>query len=177
MGLTFNTATSEDINDIVLLINSAYRPLGGIGGWTNETHLVAGARTDPEQLYFLANNPSTRVITAHDASGTLVGATYVAVDGARAHIGMLAIHPDHQSKGYGNALLQYAEKFASDTFNVMQVASLIVSERPEITNLIQKRNYVFTGQTMPYPIDAGVGIPKSDNLELHLYIKNLTTDL
>ena len=52
--LTFRTATDADIPAIVALVESAYRGDSGRRGWTTESELLDGRRTDAEAVAALA---------------------------------------------------------------------------------------------------------------------------
>jgi GNAT superfamily N-acetyltransferase len=48
--LTFRTAEAADIPAIVALVESAYRGESGLRGWTTESHLLDGRRTNDEDV-------------------------------------------------------------------------------------------------------------------------------
>lgn len=50
MDVILREATPLDAADIVGLVNRAYRPSFENSGWTHERDLVAGNRTEHEQL-------------------------------------------------------------------------------------------------------------------------------
>lgn len=47
---SFRIATKTDAENIAALVNESYRPEFGIRGWTHESDLVLGARTNPNQI-------------------------------------------------------------------------------------------------------------------------------
>ena len=43
-NMTFRTANLGDVSALLTLVNSAYQPISGYGGWTDETRFVRGTR-------------------------------------------------------------------------------------------------------------------------------------
>ena len=46
-------ASRDEVEQIVALVNSAYRPLGHERGWTHETGLVSGQRIGAKQALYV----------------------------------------------------------------------------------------------------------------------------
>lgn len=68
MSLELKQATLRDAEEINSLINLAYR---GSDGWTKETDIVEGERSNIEDVNYLIKNQNTYLLTA-EADGDLV---------------------------------------------------------------------------------------------------------
>ena len=56
----------EDIAELVILINSAYRGESSKKGWTTEAHLLGGIRTDEQSVLDLINTPGAVILLVKD---------------------------------------------------------------------------------------------------------------
>lgn len=164
MNLQFKTATIEDAQAVAILVNSAYRPTGDIKGWTHESELILGERTNIEQVCSLFRDNSYVLVAVEN--GNIVVCVHVEIHGLCAHIGMLATSPDIQGLGYGKQMLAYAENFASKNFSVTKYEMKVLSARKELLAFYIRRGYITTDTTYEYPISAGVGSPKVTNLQV-----------
>ncbi|WP_019612542.1 GNAT family N-acetyltransferase [Thioalkalivibrio sp. AKL7] len=174
VDLVYRTATPGDVEDIARLVNSAYRPSTGDEGWTHESLLLGGQRTNPMQIG--AAMGLARIILALD-DGRIVGCVQVDVKGREAHIGMLAVAPGMQAKGIGNSLLVRAEAWASTVPGVEVFVLVVVSARRELVQYYLRRGYAEAGNRLPYPVDAGVGDPLHAALDLTVLRKCSNTRL
>src|SRR5215469_893824 len=64
-------AAAADVPAIVALVESAYRGESGLRGWTTETHLLDGQRTDAESVAGLIGRDDSRVLLV-EREGNLV---------------------------------------------------------------------------------------------------------
>lgn len=174
VDLMYRTATSDDVEDIARLVNSAYRPSTGDEGWTHESLLLGGQRTNPRQIGEAIG--LARIILALD-HGRVVGCVQVDVKGREAHIGMLAVAPGMQAKGIGNSLLVRAEAWASAVPGVEEFVLVVVSARRELVQYYTRRGYAEAGKRVPYPVGAGVGEPLTGTLDLTVLRKCSNTPL
>src|SRR5690606_15883313 len=69
---TLRRATSEDVEQIVDLVQAAYR---GEGGWTTEAHLVEGHRTDAAEVHAMLADPAVTLLV-DDEDGRVRGCCY-----------------------------------------------------------------------------------------------------
>ncbi|PPD47046.1 MAG: GNAT family N-acetyltransferase [Methylotenera sp.] len=164
MNLQFKTATIEDAQAVAILVNSAYRPTGDIKGWTHESELISGERTNVEQVSRLFRDNSYVLMAVENAN--IVACVHVEIHGLCAHIGMLATSPDMQGLGYGKQMLSYAEDFASKNFSVTKYVMKVLLARSELIAFYLRRGYILIEVTSDYPISSGVGSPKVDGLKV-----------
>ena len=179
-------AQADDINALEQLLNRCYRETSG---WTNEADLIGGIRTTPAELAAVINDPNHYYFvypktTTGDRDGEETGEILgcIAVDiktdtdsNHKAYIGMFAVHPVLQGKGFGNVILQAAETFATRHLQsdgqaadkkTAHLTMSILSHRPELLAYYQRRGYQLNGNKMPFPNDGNNGEPKREDLEL-----------
>ncbi|HPH06685.1 MAG TPA: GNAT family N-acetyltransferase [Methylotenera sp.] len=169
MKLQFKTASIEDAQAIALLVNRAYRPNGDVKGWTHESELISGERTNVEQVSSLFGDNSYILVAVEN--GNIVACVYLEIHGLSAHIGMLATNPELQGLGCGKQMLFYAEEFASKNFSVTKYVMKVLLARKELLDFYTRRGYIATGSTFEYPVSAGVGSPKVTNLQVGILEK------
>lgn len=160
-------ATQDDIAKIVDLVNTAYRSKD-LQGWTSESNIIEGDRTDAAQVQQLLHDDSKVFLKFDDA--TLIGCVHVQAEQNACYIGMLTTHPTVQNQGVGKQLLQFAEQAAIQNNVVNTIRMSVLSSRTELIAFYQRRGYQLTGETVPYPMDANVGQPLINGLEL-LYLE------
>ena len=159
----FRTAEPTDVDELVTLINDAYRREGG---WTTEAHLLAGQRTDAAAVRELLDT----LIVAHE-DDVLLGCC--ALD-ERGYFGTFAVRQDTQGKGVGAALLAEAERRAYDA-GLAYVEMTVLAGRDELIAFYVRRGYTPTGGTAPFPYgDERFGKPLTDDLEFVVLRKLLS---
>ncbi|HUC17579.1 MAG TPA: GNAT family N-acetyltransferase [Acetobacteraceae bacterium] len=168
-------ATFRDTSDISFLVNRAYRDRQAQGGWTNETGLLRGNRTDPGSLRsVLQEGKRVLLMLRLDAMEPLIGCVSVElIDVATWYISMLAIDPDHQAGGLGRALMKAAEDYARDR-GAKTARITVIHLRGALIRWYERRGYRRTGVVQPFPYDdSSVGIPLRDDLRLLVLEKRL----
>ena len=161
-------ATQLDAADIAALVNAAYRPHNGDTGWTHEAELVAGERTNPEQLTVLITR-ADGVMLVGRSNGITIACVDLRHNGDAVTIGMLAVRPALQNAGLGKAMLVHAETCAVHLFNPQRLLMHVVEARQELIAFYVRRGYVASGEIAAYPSNSGVGTPKAPLrlVELH----------
>ena len=162
-------AAINDAEQIAQIVNQAYRPKAGEGGWTHESGLVSGQRIHAQQVASLMRKNSV-VLLAYEAC-TLIGCVHVEHVGSYCHIGMLTTTPSLQNKGVGKTLLTAAENLAVSRYGAEGFKMSVLSSRPELLAYYERRGYRLSGSTYPYPAQAGFGKPIDPNLRLLELIK------
>ena len=109
----FREATFDDVQEIVELINIAYR---GEEGWSTENALVSGDRTAKDEVLGYLSNPKSHLFVLADS---LVKAVICVEEQEEvAYIGFFAVHPSLQGQGVGKVLLKKAEEFSVNTLGI-----------------------------------------------------------
>lgn len=170
MKTLLRSASKLDASKIALLVNRAYRPLTHERGWTHEADLVAGLRTTEEQVLSLFCSQSSILVAHQDAE--IVACVHVKSTERAAEIGMLAIDPGYQMQGLGKLMLECAERHVMEHFGATVFKLSVLSSRLELIAFYERRGYTRTGQTMAYPVSAGVGEPIVDGLRVETMTKN-----
>ena len=71
-------AVKDDIQELVPLINSAYRGEASKKGWTTEADLLEGElRTDISTLTHLLNNPNAAMLKYTNPDGSISGCVFL----------------------------------------------------------------------------------------------------
>jgi ribosomal protein S18 acetylase RimI-like enzyme len=172
--LTFRVALEQDAEAIARIVNAAYRPQEGAGGWTHEAHLVRGDRTTPRQVRELIRGSS--VIVGQSAQ-TIICSAHIALDHGAANIGMLAVNPSLQGTGVGKVVLDHAERYAAEVLGATEIVLFVLRDRPELIAFYVRRGYEQTGEFQPYPTGLGGGAPVSNGLELEILRKRVNKSL
>lgn len=166
-------ATHSDVHQIAALVNKAYRPESNGHGWTHEADLVSGARVNAAQVEKLIEGNGT-VLVACDGN-SLIGCVHIEPASLSCYIGMLATNPSQQNQGLGKQLLAKAEELAAVHYGATSYKMSVLSSRPELLAYYERRGYQLTGASSPYPVDAGVGKPRSLDLRVLDLIKQGST--
>ena len=166
MHIEFTQADESHVDDIVELVNSAYRGDSSKKGWTTEADLLDGQRVDAEGI--LANiekEDSVILVAEDDDTGPLWGCVHLEKNGDKCYLGMLTVDPTLQKKGIGNMLLDESEAFAQ-FWDCTHLYMTVISVRTELIAWYEKYGFRKTGEKKPFPYgDERFGIPKVDNLE------------
>lgn len=151
-------ARMDDINDLVFLVNNAYRGQNAKKGWTTEADLLGGLRTNAETLAEILNRPdSTILIYRNDKE--VIGCVYLQQQDKQLYLGMLTVHPEKQGLGIGKQLLAASEQFALKK-DCREMVMTVISVRFELIEWYERNGYFKTGETKPFPTDIKFGIPK-----------------
>jgi ribosomal protein S18 acetylase RimI-like enzyme len=151
-------ASATDVAAVVQLVNQAYRPATGLGGWTHEAEWVGGLRTNREQVLALLDMPHSQLLLGV-RNDKLVACVHVEQVGTLSYIGMLAVNPLSQTHGVGKQMLAAAEAYACAHFAPHSLLMQVLSSRSELIEFYQRRGYQLSGEHQEYPLTAGVGVP------------------
>ncbi|GAB2729630.1 GNAT family N-acetyltransferase [Streptomyces bullii] len=172
-GPTLRDATDADVDELVTLIQSAYRGESSRAGWTTEADILEGQRTDPEGVLEVIKSPDSRLLTM-ELEGRIVACCQLEHRGDHAYFGMFAVSPGLQGGGLGRAVLAEAERQARRTWGVTEMHMTVISVRDDLIAWYERRGYRRTGRTTPFPYgDERFGVPRRDDLEFELLVKEL----
>lgn len=192
--LDFTTATSSDIQELVDLVESAYRGEASRRGWTTEADLLEGQRIDSEMMEQLITEPNVVVLCARTGDSHLVACCelravatqnepvsgscceYSVADDndASAYLGMFAVRPQLQGGGIGRAVLRAAEERAVDRWGARTIFMTVIDVRTDLIAWYERRGYSPTGETKEFPYgDERFGRPTRADLRFAVLAKQL----
>jgi GNAT superfamily N-acetyltransferase len=170
--LQFRSATPEDVDALLVLVESAYRGDVSRQGWTTEADLLDGQRTDRDGLLETITREGSIILVA-ERSGELLGCANLERQGDAAYFGMFAVRPGLQGAGIGAAILRECEQRARD-WGLSQVRMTVIWPRLELIDFYLRRGYAATGETAPFPYgDERFGKPRRQDLYFEVYAKPL----
>ncbi len=168
---TLTQASHDHCQDICDLINLTYR---GDSGWTRETHIISGDRTNLDEITLAMAKPNAQFYVVY-LEQQLATCVYLAQEQHQAaYIGYFSVHPDFQGQGIGKHILQQAEAIAKKQFSALKIRMYVVSQRPELIAFYQRRGYQRVGSQTPYPLELKIGVPKVPGLTIEYLEKSLS---
>ena len=166
----------DELADIAALVNSAYRGALATRGWTSESDLLGGQRTDEETLRSdLAAKPGAAILTFRDGleDKPHACAWVEPTDGEAWYVGMVTVSPLRQANGIGRTMLEAAENHARERGG-KTMEMTVISVRDTLIAWYQRRGYRLTGRTEPFPYgDERFGVPQRDDLHFVILEKAL----
>jgi len=176
-------AADADLPAVVDLVNCAYRGETSRAGWTTEADYIDGQRTSLADLKAeLAASPSARILLLRQGDDPVLQACVLVEliqrpDGGRSgYIGLLTVAPGLQAAGVGRLMLSAAEdevrRLGADRARIT-----VVSIRDSLIAWYERRGYVRTGETSPFPYgDERFGLPRRPDLAFIYLEKPLTAE-
>ena len=166
----------HELADIAALVNSAYRGELAAKGWTSESYLLGGQRTDEATLRAdLAAAPGSTILTFRDEEWEKPFAcAWVEPQPDDVwYVGMVTVSPLRQDGGAGRAMLETCEAYArARGGKVMRMT--VISVRDTLIAWYERRGYRLTGDTEPFPYgDERFGTPQRDDLHFVVMEKTL----
>lgn len=166
-------AEPEHASAIAQLVDSAYRGESGLRGWTTETHLIGGQRTDAGEISALLAQPNARFFILWDGDA-LAACCLLERRDTSAYFGMFAVSPLLQSQGYGARMLAHAESYAEAEWASERMVMSVIKQREELIAWYERKGYRDTGNTLPFPYgDERAGLPKREDLVFLVFEKPL----
>lgn len=138
-------AQVQEASAIAALVNAANANDGG-RGWTHESGLFEGQRTDTYEIRDLLSVPGATFLLA-TRDDAIVGCAYLKPTAGSAYFGMLSVRPDMQGLGIASTLMSECERRARDIWLLRTVRiTVITTHRPELTAFYERRGYRRTGR-------------------------------
>jgi ribosomal protein S18 acetylase RimI-like enzyme len=172
--IRFRTAQANDATSIAALVNSAYRGDHAKKGWTTESDLLDGQRTDVEAILELIQTPQNSIELALNDWRHVIGCVHLRIETpSTLYFGMLTVEPTAQTAGIGKKLLEHLEHQAQE-LALKEIRMTVLPQRKELIAFYERRGFTATGQSEPFPThDPRYGIPKVQGLILMEYKKFL----
>lgn len=171
---TFRAAGPDDIDAIVALVQSAYRGDSGRRGWTTESDLLDGQRTDAADVAELIARPGSQILLL-EREGRLLASCHIERQGEAGYFGMFAVDPSLQTAGLGKLLLAQAERIAREAWGCRVMEMTVIVQRAELIAWYERRGYRRTGAFKPFPYgDERFGVPRRDDLRFEVLSKDLS---
>lgn len=172
LTLSISKAEKQDAEQIAALINSAYRGESSQQGWTTEADLLAGLRTDMEEILQLISSDDSMLLLCK-VEAELVGSVHLQKQAEQVCLGMLAVNPPLQGGGIGKQLLEAAEQAAKQNWGVNKSVMSVISCRSELIAFYERRGYRRTGVSKSFPVKPELWMPKVGGLRLEILEKML----
>lgn len=172
--LSFRVADESDIDQLLVLVGTAYRGEESRKGWTTEADLLDGQRIDEGLLRADIEAADSLVIVAEDG-GVLVACAHLERSGAEAaYFGMFAVRPGLQGAGIGKAVLAHAEELVASRWGCVRMEMFVLELRLELVAFYERRGYRHTGRFQPFPYEeTRFGLPRRADLRMEMLEKSL----
>jgi GNAT superfamily N-acetyltransferase len=146
---------SRHLEAVAALVNGAYRGHGGRQGWTHEGDYIAGPRTNVEALQaeLAALSDGGLLLWRDAAQAEAQGCVWLEpADEDAWYLGLLSVRPDLQDRRLGRTILEAAEAWAVER-GARRIRMTVVNIRDTLIAWYERRGYVRTGATQPFPYD------------------------
>ena len=173
--LQFRLATESDIDDVVALVDSAYRGEASKDGWTTEADLLEGQRTDAAAVAADLSRAGSLVLLAEAGDNRgLVACAHLERRQDAVYFGMFAVRPRLQGAGAGGVVLAEAERMARDEMGASRLEMQVIAQREDLIAWYERKGYKRTGDTRPFPYgDLRFGLPQRGDLHFVVLSKAL----
>jgi len=167
--VSISVAKETEVEELSLLVNSAYRGESSKAGWTTEADLLDGQRTDPESLRQVIQSPGQAILCLRSTDdgpidGCVQLARFTEGNTLAVHLGMLTVRPSLQAGGLGATLVEKAEEFAR-SLGAARLELEVIQLRHTLITWYERRGYRKTGETRPFPYgDVKFGVPRREDL-------------
>ena len=157
--ITITPSQPEDAQAISILVNMAYRGETGKQGWTTETDLIDGTRTDAELIEQIIHKPDS-LILKYVENNEIIGCVELRKEGDKFYLGMLTVKPNIQGKGIGKALMKGSEEEGRKR-KCKTMFMRVLSQRHELIAWYVRHGYTLTDKKEPFVFtDPRYGKPK-----------------
>lgn len=172
--LQFHQAELSEASTIAQLVNSSYRGESSRLGWTSEADLLDGLRTTTQEVAAIIQREDAFILIGveRDEIVACLCCEWQALAGHNtAHLGMIAVKPKHQNKGYGKAMIGAAEAMTARKWRVVGYHMAVISMRHTLIAFYERLGYQRTGEFVAFPENPDLWQPKVDGLNLQYMAK------
>ncbi len=157
--MSITKASINDVPELNLLVNSAYRGETSKLGWTTEANLLDGLRIDEETLNSYFESDDIIILKNTNESGKITGCVYLEIKTPQLYVGMFSVSPLLQGKGVGRNLLLAAEDYAKK-LDCTSLTMTVIGIRKELIEWYERRGFKATGEVLPFHHGVKHGIPQ-----------------
>lgn len=150
MNLEFKELQKEEIKEVIVLINQAYRAEKKDNAWTTESHLLSGIRVNENMMKEILEEKDTKTYIAK-IENKIVGTIQVKLEGESIHVGLFAVDTKSQASGIGKRLLEFAENSATKLWQKSTFLIEVISTRTELMQYYIRRGYLNTNSFIEFP--------------------------
>lgn len=150
MNLEFKELQKEEIKEVIVLINQAYRAEKKDNAWTTESHLLSGIRVNENMMKEILEEKDTKTYIAK-IENKIVGTIQAKLEGENIHIGLFAVDTKSQATGIGKKLLEFAENSSSKLWEKSTFIMEVISTRTELMQYYIRRGYLNTNSFIEFP--------------------------
>jgi ribosomal protein S18 acetylase RimI-like enzyme len=151
--LEFRLARKDDADNIVNLVNSAYRGDSSRAGWTTEADLLTGVRVQAEDVRELIETEGSMILLCLQ-NADIVGSVNLLKTEDKAYLGMFAVNPLLQGAGIGKQFMQAAEALVKKEWQATAMWMTVITSRHELIAYYERRGYQRTGRLVPFPAEV-----------------------
>lgn len=156
-------ATINDVVELYILVNSAYRGESSKKGWTTEANILGGIRISENELSSIMSNSKNTIFKLVE-NNEIIACVLLSNKKHKLYLGMLTVNPELQNSGIGKKLLHFAENYALD-LGLKSIEMTVISLRTELIAWYERYGYKDSGKREPFPMEnPEFGLPKQ-NLE------------
>ena len=170
--LSFYKAEITDASAIAELLNSAYRGDSSRLGWTSEADLIDGLRTTTAEVAQIIRREDAFILV-----GVLKDQIVATICCERhentAKLGMIAVKPSLQNKGYGKEMIQAAEAITLREWRVAGFFMSVITIRTELIAFYERLGFERTGNLNDFPTESELWQVKVPNLKFEYLVKIL----
>ncbi len=172
--LAIRRAVLTDAEAVARLINSAYRGESSRAGWTTEADLIDGLRTTAQEIASLIAQPNLFILVG-EYQGALVATICCEhlVEGHqhKAKLGMIAVQPNLQNRGFGKQMILAAEAYALEIRPLNAFCMTVVTARDTLIAFYNRLGYLPTGVVKPFPYESDLWQVKVAGLQFEYFEK------
>ncbi len=142
-------ATLQDVSELEILVNSAYRGETSRKGWTTEANILEGIRIDKKELTEIIQDPKSTIFKFQE-NNKILGCVLLVEKQNKLYLGMLCVNPELQNRGIGKKILQFANDYALEK-RLPRIVMTVISQRMELINWYNRHGYSDSGVREPFP--------------------------
>ena len=172
--LNLRPVVDAELQEVVQLLNRAYRGKGLEAGWTTEDGILEGERISLETLQQEMTEKPSATLLVWKPKSRIEGCIWLEIGKDNGwYLGSVAINPDRQNEGYGRLLLQSAEALIR-TKGGKSIEITVLDVRSSLIEWYERRGYGRTGKFEPWPEnDFRFGVPQINGLRFAVLSKVL----